>query len=118
MSAIHSRSSLRRTLGAALLVPAIFVLAAAAAPAPQAVSVDISKFAFTPKEITVAPGTKVTWTNHDETPHTVTASDKSFGSKGLDTDDRFEHVFASEGDFAYFCTVHPFMTGVVHVKKQ
>ena len=54
----------------------------------------------------------------DETPHTVTSNDKSFASKGLDTDDKFEHVFSKEGDFGYICTVHPFMTGVVHVHKQ
>jgi plastocyanin len=99
--------------GAALVMPPIF--AAAAPPAP---TVDIAKFAYTPKEITVAPGTKVVWTNHDETPHTIASNDKSFASKGLDTDDKFEHVFASEGDFTYYCTVHPFMTGVVHVRKQ
>jgi plastocyanin len=27
-------------------------------------------------------------------------------------------AFASEGDFSYICTLHPFMTGVVHVRKQ
>jgi len=95
--------------------PAIF--ATAATPTPI-VELDISKFAFTPKELTIAPGTKLTWTNRDETPHTVASSDKSFASKGLDTDDKFEHTFASEGDFNYICTVHPFMTGVVHVRKQ
>jgi plastocyanin len=26
-------------------------------------------------------------------------------------------VFSKEGDFGYICTVHPFMTGVVHVRK-
>src|ERR1700740_3225410 len=76
---------------AALAVPRI--LAAAASPA-TAVDVNIA---------TVAPGTKVTWINHDETPHTVTSNDKSFGSKGLDTDDKFEHTFATEGDFNYIC---------------
>lgn len=89
-------------------------LAVSAAPATQ---VDIAKFAFAPKEITVAPGTNVVWTNHDETPHTVASNDKSFASKGLDTDDTYEHTFDREGDFAYVCTVHPFMTGVVHVRK-
>jgi plastocyanin len=103
----------------ALLLCAVFgmppTLAAAAAPAS---TVDIAKFAFGPKEITVTPGTKIVWTNHDETPHTVTSDDKSFASKGLDTDDKFEHTFTSEGDFKYTCTLHPFMTGIVHVHKQ
>jgi plastocyanin len=100
---------------AALVMPAIF--AAAAPPAPT-IDLNIAKFAFAPKEITIAPGTKIIWTNRDETPHTVTSNDKSFASKGLDTDDKFEHTFAGEGDFSYICTVHPFMTGVVHVRKQ
>ena len=100
---------------AAFVIPAIF--ATAAAPA-STIDIDIAKFAYGPKEITVAPGTKVVWTNHDQTPHTVTSNDKSFASKGLDTDDKFEHTFDREGDFTYICTVHPFMTGVVHVHKQ
>jgi plastocyanin len=100
---------------AALAMQGIF--AAAASPAP-AVEVNIAKFAYGPKEITITPGTKIVWTNRDETPHTVTSNDRSFASKGMDTDDKFEHTFASEGDFTYICTVHPFMTGVVHVRKQ
>ena len=97
----------------AFATPALF---AAPVRAPT-VDVNIAKFAYGPKEITVAPGTTIIWTNHDEAPHTVTSNDKSFASKGLDTDDKFEHTFASEGDFSYICTVHPFMTGVVHVRK-
>jgi plastocyanin len=100
--------------GTAFVMPTILT---AAAPS-STVDVSIAKFAYGPKEITIAPGTKIVWTNHDETPHTVTSNDKSFASKGLDTDDKFEHTFAGEGDFTYICTVHPFMTGVVHVRKQ
>ena len=110
---VRAGAILALILCAAFVMPAIF--AAAAAPAP---AVDIAKFAFAPKEITIAPGTRIVWTNRDQTPHTVTSSDKSFASKGLDTDDKFEHVFASVGDFNYICTVHPYMTGVVHVRKQ
>ena len=111
---LRAGAVLALVLCAAFFVPAIL---AAAAPA-STVDVNIAKFVYGPKEITVAPGTKIVWTNHDETPHTVTSNDKSFASKGLDTDDKFEHTFASEGDFSYICTVHPFMTGVVHVRKQ
>jgi len=99
---------------AALAVPAPRVAAAL----PAIVELDIAKFAYTPKEITVAPGTKVVWTNRDESPHTVTSSDKKFASTGLDTGDSFEHTFSTEGDFGYLCTVHPYMTGVVHVHKK
>ena len=105
----------------ALVVCAAFAMRAAysmADPAARTVELDIAKFAFAPKEITVATGTNIVWTNHDEAPHTVTSNDKSFVSKGLDTDDKFEHTFEREGDFSYICTVHPFMTGVVHVRRQ
>lgn len=111
----RARVVLALAVCAAFVTPAI--LATAAGPAPT-VDIDIAKFAYGPKEITVAPGTKIVWTNHDETPHTVTSNDKSFASKGLDTDDKFEHTFSSEGDYSYICTVHPFMTGVVHVHKN
>ena len=87
------------------------------APAPRSVEVSITKFAFAPKDVTVAPGTRVVWTNRDQAPHTVTSNDKTFVSKGMDTDDKFDHVFTAEGDFGYICAVHPFMTGVVHVRK-
>jgi plastocyanin len=112
---LRARAVVALVFCAAVLLPAM--LATAAGPAP-AVEVKIAKFEYGPKEITIAPGTKVVWTNGDETPHTVTSNDKSFASKGLDTDDKFEHVFSKEGDFGYICTVHPFMTGVVHVHKQ
>lgn len=87
------------------------------AGAVETPSIQISKFTFVPKEITVAPGTKVIWINRDETPHAISAADKTFMSKAMDTDDRYEYTFASEGDFSYFCTLHPFMTGIVHVRK-
>jgi plastocyanin len=80
-------------------------------------SIAIQKFAFAPQEITIPPGTKIVWTNHDETPHTIIASDGTFVSKAMDTDDRFEYTFAKAGDFSYFCTLHPYMTGIVHVRK-
>lgn len=99
----------------ALFLMAILFGGSALADEPPTITVQ--KFAFTPKEITVVPGTKVKWINKDETPHTVSTSDKRFMSKAMDTDDTYEYTFVTEGDFSYFCTLHPFMTGVVHVHK-
>ena len=113
-----------RRLGALLavaLTPCAVLLAATSfAAGPSATTnVDISKFMFGPHEITVAPGTTVRWVNHDEVPHTVASQDptKTIASKAMDTDDKYELTFTKEGDFNYICTVHPFMTGVVHVHK-
>jgi len=113
-------SSSRRAAAVSVLAlcaaAALPTLSAIAASPAATVTVDITKFTYAPKELTIAPGTRVVWTNKDETPHTVTSNDKSFASKGLDTGDKFEHTFATPGDFDYICTVHPFMTGTVHVR--
>ena len=95
-------------------------LGAQAADVAPAKTVDITKFMFMPMEVTVAPGATVRWVNHDETPHTVASQGqaKLFASKAMDTDDHFDFVFTQEGDYTYVCSVHPFMTGTVHVRKQ
>ncbi len=88
-----------------------------AAHEPLASTIVIAKFAFAPKEITITPGTTLVWANQDQTPHDVQARDKSFSSGGMDTGDSYRHTFTQAGDFSYFCTMHPFMTGIVHVRK-
>ena len=96
---------------------ATIAFAAGVALAGARTEVEISKFAFAPNEVSVAPGTTVVWINRDETPHQIANSGKTVVSPAMDTGDRFEYTFTQEGDFAYFCTLHPFMTGVVHVRK-
>jgi len=83
-----------------------------------AATVDIQSFAFVPQDITVAPGTTVTWTNKDQTAHSVVSKEGKFASKGMDTDDRYTFTFTAEGDYAYFCSLHPHMIGTVHVRAH
>ena len=73
-------------LGAAI-VHAQSVGNAATPVAANAATVTIDNFSFSPETLTIKPGTKVTFVNHDDIPHTVVAVDKSFKSKVLDTDD-------------------------------
>jgi plastocyanin len=104
---------------AALLCSSIAVavaVAAAAEPEPQVV--EINKFSFMPREITIAAGTQVTWLNRDATIHSIVSEDKLFSSRGLDTGDRFSATFDHAGDFSYVCSLHPFMTGIVHVRES
>jgi plastocyanin len=88
----------------------------AAAPAVKVVEVKVDNFSFSPQTITVAPGTTVIWTNRDDIPHTVVSDDKVFKSKVLDTDEKFSFTFDKAGNFPYFCSVHPKMTGKVIVQ--
>ncbi|MFG1423037.1 cupredoxin domain-containing protein [Roseixanthobacter liquoris] len=80
------------------------------------VIVKIDNFTFSPAQITVTPGTTVTWINNDDIPHTVVETKKAFRSKTLDTEEKFSFTFNTAGDFAYFCSLHPHMTGKVIVK--
>ncbi|OBJ17562.1 cupredoxin family copper-binding protein [Mycobacterium sp. 1245801.1] len=77
--------------------------------------VTIDGFAFQPASLTVTAGTTVTWTNRDEEPHTVAASDGSFHSPGMGTGATFTHTFAAAGTFDYVCSIHPMMRGTVVV---
>jgi plastocyanin len=86
----------------------------AAPPAPMVVH--IGNFTFNQPALTVHPGTTVTWVNDDDIPHTVVAQNLAFRSKVLDTGDRFSFTFAKAGQFSYFCSLHPHMTGKVIVK--
>jgi len=109
------------TFQAAVLAGSAFVMASVAsitraAPPPAAAAVSIENFTFKAPSLTVKRGTTVTWTNADDIPHTVVAKDGSFKSKVLDTGDRFSFTFAKTGQFGYFCSIHPHMTGVVIVK--
>ncbi len=78
----------------------------------------IDNFAYAPREITVAPGTRVSWVNRDDVPHTVTstAKPKVFDSGALDDESPFTFVFQTPGTYEYFCAVHPHMSGKVIVK--
>jgi plastocyanin len=80
------------------------------------VEVRIDNFSFGPAALTVAAGTTVTWTNHDDIPHTVVSSDGVFKSKALDTDEKFSYTFSKAGTYPYFCSIHPKMTGKVIVQ--
>jgi 3',5'-cyclic-AMP phosphodiesterase len=79
-------------------------------------SVRIDNFSFNPPVATAAAGTRITWTNHDDIPHNVVSNDKSFASPVLDTDEKFSYSFVKPGEYAYYCSLHPRMTGRVIVK--
>jgi plastocyanin len=82
--------------------------------------ISIDNFRYVPDTLTVPAGTKVTWTNHDDMPHTVTSAGtpKALDSEALDTDEQFAHVFVEPGTYTYRCTVHPKMSGRVIVEKR
>ncbi len=119
MTARFSGNALRSAglLLALVLTPALKAQEHAAAPASSAqAQVRIGNFTFSPAEITIAPGTALTWVNGDDIPHTVAAANKSFRSKAMDTDQTYSFTFTTPGIYDYFCSLHPQMRGKVIVK--
>jgi plastocyanin len=104
------RLGIRLAVTAAILLP----LAAVGAQAEE-LKVKIDNFTFSPAELKVKVGDTVTWTNNDDIPHTVVSAGK-FRSKAMDTDNSFSFTFTEAGDYKYFCSLHPHMTGMIKVE--
>jgi plastocyanin len=98
-----------------LLAGSSSVPANAEPSAAAAAAVKIDNFVFGPPTITVPVGATVTWTNSDDIPHTAVSTEGVFKSKVLDTDEKFSYTFTKAGTYAYYCTIHPKMTGQVVV---
>ncbi len=98
------------------------------------VVVRIKNLGFDPTDITIRPGTTVRWVNEDPFSHDVTSGTVVSGrrarqvAKSRTPDGRFhsgaygqgktyERRFDKTGEYPYFCTIHPIMTGVVRVVK-
>jgi amicyanin len=80
------------------------------------VAATIDNFVFEPEKLTIKAGTTVTWTNRDDIPHTVASKDRLFKSKVMDTDETYSFTFTTPGEYSYFCSLHPHMTGTIVVE--
>jgi len=87
---------------------------------------------ITTGEVTVFPGNSITWHNADSAFHTITSVSRSGETTSLTMDDEngvfdsgfftagesYTQQFDNLGDFYYYCNLHPWMNGVVHVIKN
>jgi len=77
---------------------------------------------YIPYDATVAVGATVTWSNDDTAAHTVTSGNVNAGPTGVFDSGlfmagaTFEFTFDEAGTYDYFCMVHPWMTGIIHVE--
>lgn len=106
-----------------------------AAEGAEPTTVEVVNISYSPETLEIDSGTEVVWTNEDEgVHHTVTSglpaedgvpgvskgkppkSDGVFDGDLADTSARFRFTFDEPGTYAYFCRVHPSMTGEVVVR--
>jgi quinohemoprotein ethanol dehydrogenase len=79
-------------------------------------AVKIADYAFSPVRITVAAGTKVTFTNAGTQPHNAAGADAGGWDVGLLSGGEAGSVtFNKPGTYSYICAPHPFMIGQVIV---
>lgn len=80
---------------------------------------------FLPNPITIKVGDTITWTNNDNTIHTVTSGIPNTPTVGqifdsgltslISPSKTFSHKFINAGEFSYFCRLHPMMVGTINV---
>ena len=83
------------------------------------ITVAIRRYAFAPGRLVIAPGTRVTFVNHDGAAHTASAHPT--GAAGFDTGTinpgrRATLTFAKPGTYTYLCQFHAFMHGTIVVR--
>ena len=100
---------------AALALVVTLALAPTAGAQGQTMTVSIEDFFFSPANMTVAPGTTVTWVNNGQSPHTSTADDGTWDSGTLQPGKSFSFTFDQAGTYTYHCSIHPDMTGTITV---
>lgn len=80
------------------------------------IPVEISGNKFTPANIIIKKGSTVIWTNKDDSPHTVTATNANGPhSPELQKNSSYSDTFTTVGTYEYHCTIHPSMKGSVQV---
>jgi LPXTG-motif cell wall-anchored protein len=106
---------LKRLLYLAILSIAAVLISAPAVSAQDEMTVSIQDFFFDPDQLSVAPGTTVTWVNEGQAPHTTTADDGTWDSGTLQPGEDFSFTFDQPGTYTYHCSIHPDMTASVKV---
>ncbi len=61
---------------------------------------------FDPTGNRIDPGQTVTWTWSGSNEHNVTFDDPDLTNSPTQMQGTFEHAFADEGEFTYYCTIH------------
>ncbi|MCX4624626.1 cupredoxin domain-containing protein [Streptomyces albogriseolus] len=99
--------------------PATSPSSAATTAGPASARIVIENFTFSPADLQVRPGVKITVVNRDSVPHTVTATgDKTTFDTGNITGGATVTftVPSTTGSYSYICTIHPNMKGTLTVR--
>jgi plastocyanin len=99
---------MRRLLELATLSLVVLLVFSSSAWAQDEVTVRMEDNSFDPANITVEPGTTVTWVQSGNNPHTTTSYDGLWDSGMIEggSGGTFSFTFDEPGTFDYFCIPH------------
>ena len=80
-------------------------------------NVEIRGFDFELPQEEVHPTDRITFTNHDLTPHTATANDGSWDTGILEKGDSITLTVDETWTGDFYCVLHPAMTGTLAIGK-
>ena len=101
----------------ALLVSSSSSATEAQRPVEGAVhTVVIENMQYNPPQLSVHRGDRIVWVNKDLFPHTVTAAARAFDSGSIAAGASWTYVAGKTGEYAYGCTFHPTMKGILKVQ--
>jgi plastocyanin len=83
--------------------------------APATRTLQIIDFAFRPATLDARAGDTVVFANDGRAPHTATARGGAFDTGTIAAGGRRSVRLGTAGTYAFFCTIHPEMTGTVRV---
>ena len=113
---------LRTSSPAVVLMICLLVLLGADAAATResggARKIEIKGKKYSPAKLTIKVGETVTWTNRDDSDHTIVADDGSFGTKenDLSPGESYKFTFKKKGKYKYHCKYHPREKGEIIVE--
>jgi plastocyanin len=81
----------------------------------QQVTIEVVDNDFEPRNLTVRPGTEITWKFTGSLPHTVTDPAGAFDSGTLGRGDTFKMTFDEPGTYNYYCVLHHAMRATLVV---
>jgi len=104
----------RLAFGTVLVFALLFAAPAVTAPTATT-TVQITKTAFVPANVTINADDSVTWKNADKVNHQVVANGGQFASPILSPGQSYTHTFSRGGTFHYHDALHTSLKGTITV---
>jgi plastocyanin len=84
----------------------------------RVVEVDMREMRFDRDTIRVSAGSSVRWVNRDHVAHTSAGDDGEWSSPLVGPGETYTTQPSRPGEYSYYCTLHPFMRGVIIVEDR